>query len=446
MKSLYHLAAEAESDDESKKIVAHAKSSQSATRLKAMIELAKSEPTIAIMPDQLDQDPWLINVDNVTIDLRTGTACPHRRDDFITKIVPVRYDPAARCPTFLAFLNTIMANNTNLIDFLQRAAGYCLTGLTVERVIFILHGGGANGKSTLQEILRMLLGEFAMRVPTKMLMAKREDGVPNDLARLKGARFVSASETEEGRKLAESFIKDVTGTDTITARFMRAEWFDFRPEFKIFLATNHKPSIAGTDQAIWDRIRLVPFDIRIPDEQQDKHLLEKLSAELPGILNWAIEGCLEWQHTGLGTPEEVKNATQDYRHEMDTLGDWISDCCVVAAGTKTTAADLYKSYVEWSESQGEKTISQKMLGTKLKERGFESKSDGSTRWWQGIGLLGAVVQTDLTHASDLTHPDTDSDINRLFDTSRKVSRKTRQNVSEPPDASVDEEDDDAPTF
>lgn len=225
--------------------------------------------------------------------------------------------------------------------------------------MFILHGTGRNGKSTLLEVVRALLGDYAMRTPTSTLMTKRGEGIPNDIARLKGARFVSASESEDGRRLAESLIKDLTGGDTISARFLRAEFFDFRPEFKVFLATNHKPGIRGTDDGIWDRVRLIPFDVRILDDQLDPHLLSKLTKELPGILNWAIRGCLDWQSDGLGMPPVVAEATEAYRSEQGVLAMFIIDRCVVHPRASCGATTLYAAYKEWCEETGEWTAPQR---------------------------------------------------------------------------------------
>ena len=326
-----------------------------------------------------------MNVLNGTLDLRTGELRPHRREDLITKLAPVVYDHEARCPLFLAFLDRILAGNADLIAFVQRAVGYSLTGDVQERVLLILWGGGANGKSTLLETLRGMLGDYAMRTPTETLLVKREGAIPNDIARLKGARFVSASEADEGKRLAEAQIKEMTGGDTITARFMRAEFFDFRPEFKLWLATNHKPVIRGTDKAIWDRIRLVPFNVRIPEAEQDKGLGAKLRDELPGILAWAVEGCLAWQRDGLGIAKDVQAATASYRDEMDVVAAFITDVCTVAPGARVQSRVLYEKYKRWCEENGERAVSQKALGEKLRERGLEPrKGSGGARWWHGV--------------------------------------------------------------
>ncbi len=384
-------------------LVKHALRTESAARLMGMVTLAQSEPSIPVHPDQLDTDPWVLNVANGTLDLRTGQLRPHRRDEMLTKLAPVVYDSAAPSPAFTAFLDRIFAGNPDLITFVQRAAGYSLTGQTGERVFFILWGVGANGKSTLLEVLRTMLGDYAMRTPTETLLVKREGAIPNDVARLKGARFVTASEADEGKRLGEALIKDLTGNETISARFMRAEWFDFKPEFKLWLSTNHKPVIRGTDKAIWDRIRLVPFTVRIPDAEQDKQLGAKLRAELPGILRWVVDGCLAWQRDGLGMPAEVEEATAAYRAEMDLLAQFIEDACVVDAKASTTAKYLHAAYQGWCEANGERALTQKALGDKLRERGFEPRKAGKgRRVWDGIGVADGwrVAQGGAT--SDMT--------------------------------------------
>ncbi len=388
VRSIYAEAAAAEDEATRKAIAKHAVRSEGAARLEAMVTLAQSESGIPVDPDELDRHPWLLNVRNGTVDLRNGELLPHNRAHLMTKVAPVDFDPAASCPTFDAFLTRIMDGNEGLIRFIQRAAGYALTGDTSERVLFILHGEGRNGKSTLLEVMRMILGDYAVRTPTDTLMAKRDAGIPNDIAALRGARFVSASEADEGRRLAEATIKDLTGGDTISARFMRGEFFNFTPEFKLWLGTNHRPVIRGTDRAIWDRIRLVPFSVRIPDAEQDKQLRSKLLAEAPGILAWMVEGCLEWQRDGLGEPQEVTNATGVYRAEMDVLGAFLEDRCVVHEHAQVTAKALYAAYQEWCDETGEKPLTQKAVGLRLAERGFDSARLGNarTRTWLGVGL------------------------------------------------------------
>jgi putative DNA primase/helicase len=365
----------------------HAKFSESDARLRAMLSQARSEPGVAVKPEDLDSNLFLLTCNNGTLNLQTGDLRPHRQTDLITKLAPVDYEPRAECPLWEAFLATIMGSKPGLINFLRRAIGYSLTGDTSERALFIMYGSGANGKSTALETIRALLGDYAARTPAETLLARRDNAIPNDVAKLKGARFVSASETDEGRRLAEAQIKDLTGGDTISARFMRAEWFDFKPECKLWLSTNHRPVVRGTDKAIWDRLKLIPFDVRIAEEKQDRKLLSKLKAELPGILAWAVRGCLEWQAEGLGVPEEVRNATGDYQSEMDVLAAFIADCCVLTPNAQASATSLYQSYKRWCDDNGEKWSNQRVFGSSLAERGFEKRRSGATGAyvWYGIG-------------------------------------------------------------
>jgi putative DNA primase/helicase len=383
---IYQEAAAA--NDEARKAIAkHAMRSEAGARIKEMVDLARSD--VPVMPDELDADPDLLNAENGTIDLRTGELQEHRREDLITKIAPVEYDPDAAAPAWATFLERVLPSE-ELREFVQRAAGYSATGDTSEQCMFINHGTGANGKSTFQETAAAALGDYAMRTPTETLLAKRSDGVPNDIARLKGARFVSASETEEGRRLAESRIKDLTGQDTISARFMRAEFFDFAPTHKLWLSTNHKPEIRGTDNAIWRRIRLVPWSVAIPPNEQDKKLAAKLRDELPGVLAWVVRGCLEWRRVGLRDPEAVCRATVEYRAEMDVLGAFLSECCVLGDDQDVAAADLYRAYSEWCKDTGEAPVKQRRFGGQLTERGtferYRGGKDGGHRW-RGVDLL-----------------------------------------------------------
>ena len=389
VRRMYSEAAGIEDDFLRKQEIKHAIKSEANRQLKSMVEVASILEEIPITPDHLDQDPWLLNCLNGTIDLKKGKLMIQDREQLITKLATVEFDPTAKAPTWLAFLEKIMAGNQNLIRFLQKAVGYSLTGSTREQVMLILHGAGANGKSTFLEAIACMMGnEYTQQTPTSTLMAKKgEGGIPNDIARLKGARFVSAVEAEEGQRLAESLVKQMTGGDRLTARFMRSEFFEFKPEFKLWLGTNHKPQIRGTDAAIWRRIRLIPFIVTIPPEDRDLDLPTKLRNELAGILAWAVEGCLLWQKEGLGMPVEVMAATDIYRTEMDAIGAFIEDACTIHADAKESVGDLYREYTAWAEENGERALNKRQLSQRLGERGFVNvRGTGGWYFWQGFCL------------------------------------------------------------
>jgi putative DNA primase/helicase len=383
--SIYQEAAAAPDEEARKALAKHAVRSEAGSRIKEMVDLARSD--VPVMPDELDASADLLNTESGTVDLRTGELQEHRREDLITKIAPVEYRPDAAAPAWAAFLERVLPSE-ELRGFVQRAGGYSATADTSEQCMFINHGGGANGKSTFQEAITAALGDYAMRAPTEMLLTRRTGGIPNDVARLKGSRFVAASETEEGRRLAESLIKDLTGQDTITARFMRAEFFDFRPTHKLWLSTNHKPEIRGTDNAIWRRIRLIPWSVTIPPAEQDKKLLATLRHELPGILAWIVRGCLDWRREGLQAPDEVRKATGEYRAEMDVLAGFISECCEEGVDFWDYSKDLYETYKRWCEDNGERTENKRRFGERLRERGFERAKGGArgAHIWRGLRL------------------------------------------------------------
>jgi putative DNA primase/helicase len=388
VRRIYLEAADTEDEKERKALADHARRSEAEARIRAMLELAKSE--VPVYSEDLDVRPWLLNVQNGTVDLRRGALLPHRREDLITRIAPIAYDPEASAPTWGAFLERVLPGE-ELRAFVRRAVGYSASGDTSEQCMFINHGIGNNGKSTFVEALAAALGDYAMRAPTEMLMARRQGGIPNDVARLKGARFVSASESEEGRRLAESLVKDLTGQDTITARFMRAEWFDFTPTHKLWLSTNHKPEIRGTDNAIWRRIRLIPWAVTVPPAERDRKLPAKLREELPGILAWVVQGCLEWRREGLQEPEQVRRATGEYRAEMDVLAGFLADCCVVDSAAWVRFKDLYAVYQLWCEESGERSQSKQRFGSQLKERGYEpDRGTGNVPIRRGLGLRDDV--------------------------------------------------------
>jgi len=386
VRNIYIEAYNSADEKERKDLASHAKKSEGESRLRAMVKLAESEPTIPVTTDQFDSNPYLLNLLNGTLNLKTGKLQPHRREDLLTKICPVEYNPKAKYRIWKSFLNRIMNGDENLIQYLQKAVGYALTGDTREQVLFIFYGTGANGKTTFISTIMSMLGDYARSTPTETLLVNQGNRIPNDIARLKGARFVPAVEAEGGRHLAETLVKQITGGDAISARFLYGEYFDFHPQFKIFLAVNNKPIIRGTDLAIWRRIHLILFDVTIPTEQQDKDLLEKLKKELPGVLNWAVEGCLRWQGEGLGNPIPIEKATNKYRDEMDPVGRFLKDCCILDSKQRVIKRQFYNSYTEWCESNGEEQLNQFNLRQHLTKHGISEGRNNRTRYWEGVGL------------------------------------------------------------
>ena len=399
--SIYHEIADELDEEARKDLLAWAKASQFESRLNAMISLARSEPGIPVIPDELDADHMLFNCQNGTLDLQTGQLRAHDRRDLITKIAPVNYDPGAKYPAWDKFQLDITAGDLEMIAFKRRAWGYTLTGDTSEQCLFFAYGSGANGKSTELETMRAAMGDYGQQADFSMFLAKQNERISNDLARTKGARFISAIEAGENRRLDEVGIKQVTGQDTVTARFLYKEYFEFKPQFKLWLAANHKPTIRGTDNAIWRRIRLIPYTVTIPPEKRDKKLPTKLRAELAGILAWAVQGCLEWQRDGLHPPEKVIEATEGYRREMDILAAFLAEYCQEDDGKGgifiTSANDLYTAYKQWA---GDGSMTQQSFGLRLGEKGFEKKRESTTgrTIYKGIRLM-SVRKTEAEDPS-----------------------------------------------
>jgi len=385
---LWQSAIKVQDVDRRSALCRHALKSQYEGRIRAMISLAQWEPPIPVVESDLDSNLWLLNVQNGTLDLKTGLLLPHNRDDLLTKIISVPYDSNATCPTWDKFLDEITARDPDLIRFLQKAIGYSLTGDTREQVLFILFGAGANGKSTFINAILRLLGDYALQTPTETLLIKKHgNGIPNDVARLKGARFVAAVEAEQGRHLAEALVKQLTGEDKIAARYLYGEFFEFDPTFKIFLSVNHKPVIKGSDHGIWRRIRLIPFSVTFTADKIDAALSTKLAAELPGILRWAVEGCTLWQKEGLEPPAAVNAATETYRSDMDDVGEFIKECCEIDPEAKTPFKDLFDKYTAWSMKNGNDFPDQKQFAQGLTERGFNSGRNKTLgRYRSGIRL------------------------------------------------------------
>jgi putative DNA primase/helicase len=360
--------------------------SESARRRKAFIEVASWIPDLNVKTDNLDKNPWLLNVENGTVDLKTGDLREHRQEDMITKIACASYDKNADCPVWKKFLMEIMNYNAELIRFIQTAAGWAVTGDTSEQSMFILFGTGANGKSTFLNTIMNLLGDYAAATPTETFMKKNGDQITNDIARLRGTRFVTTTEAEQGRRLSEPLIKQITRNDRMTARFLYGEFFNFMPTFKIFMATNHKPVIKGTDYGIWRRIKLIPFTHTIAPDKMDKHLEEKLLCEGAGILNWLVEGAKRWCDEGLVMPDIVTSATDEYRGEMDVIGNFIKERCVQLEGLSVKARELFKCYQDWCEENNEHGCSERLFGLRLKELGFDQKRCNDGRYWQNIAI------------------------------------------------------------
>lgn len=364
--------------------------SESSRSLEAIVNLARVESGVAITPAQLNADPMLLAVDNGVIDLRTGRLAPHDRDQLITKLVPITYDPDAPCDRWELFLRQVLGDNADMIQFLQRAVGYSLTGQTGEQCLFFLYGAGANGKSTFLEVLRQLLAEYSTQADFTTFIEKKGDGPRNDIARLFSARVVTSSEVGEGKRFNESLVKTLTGDDMVAARYLYAEAFEYKPTFKLWLAANHRPIIRGTDNAIWRRIRMVPFTVQIPEADRDPNLKHVLRSEMPGILAWAVAGCLLWQQKGLGAPDQVTAATDAYRRESDTLGAFLEDCCDIGAEYSEPSTDLYLAYKRWAEEGGEFVMSQTRFGRDLEERGISVEKRGQAKmrkkWRVGIRL------------------------------------------------------------
>lgn len=374
------------SDERRKKLFGHWMRSQSSGRIDAMVQLARTEPGVPVTVAELDGDPWLFNTRSGAIDLRSSTLSVGERRHLVTKLAPVAHDPAATCPTWRWFVDWAMQGDAELVGFLQRAVGYSLTGSVAEQCLFFLHGSGANGKSTFLNVVQRLAGDYALAAEADLLLATTHERHSTGIADLVGRRLVVVQETDDGRRLAEATVKQLTGGDTIRARRMRQDNFEFRPTHKLWMAANHRPMVRGTDHGIWRRIRMVPFLNAVAPDAQDPALFDKLLVELPGILNWALEGCSQWRHGGLRPPPAVLNATQEYRTEQDHIGRFLDDCCELANDVCVSARDLRAAYERWCEENGERPWSAKAMAPQLVDRGCERVKGGYTRAWSWVGV------------------------------------------------------------
>lgn len=365
----------------------HAIKTESRAARKAMIDLLVAEKGITIPISDLDRDTWLLNVANGTVNLRTGKLQRFNRNDFITKQSTVSWDPAAKCPRFILFLDETFLGDKALMAFIKRVIGYILTGDVTAQVLIFFYGTGRNGKTTLVEIILALLGEFGIQAAPEILSLRKGEVHPTEQADLFGVRLAAAQEVKEGTSWDERAVKALTGGDRIRARKMRQDFFEFSPTHKFIVCANHKPIVKGVDEGIWRRIKMVPFKATIPIEKCDPTLPEKLRAELPGILNWALEGCLEWQKVGLAPPPEVLEATSSYRREMDIVGRFLDDKCEVIPSVREDNAQLYREFFDWCKNSGEDAPPSRRFGERLTELGYDLKKSGGVNYRRGVRLI-----------------------------------------------------------
>lgn len=363
--------------------------------------LREAQCHLAITPKELDRDPYQFNCLNGTLELRTGKLREHRREDYITRLAPVRYDADARSDLWERALDDWTGGNRELQAFLKRAAGYSMTGDVSEEVLFFVHGPAAAGKSSFLEAIKSTFGDYAKTADFDAFVQRRDMGIRNDIAELAGRRFVVSIEVDEGRRLAEGLVKMLTGGDTVRARFLYQEGFEFLPQFKLWLAANHAPKVRDDDSAMWRRILRIPFENVIPKERRDPAVKARLKDPDdvgPAILAWAVEGCLDWQKNRLQVPRLVEDATEQYRQDMDPLRRFFDDCCIFGDSLKVSTARLRQEYEKWCRENGEREVSGREFCERLRLRGCEQtaiKIMGKTvRGWAGIGVPGENQQEE----------------------------------------------------
>lgn len=395
IRSIYKEAASAQDDDQRKALAKHAMRCEAATKIRYMLELASKERGVPVSITDLDTVPFLLNCLNGTIDLRTGEVREHRKEDLITKLAPVKYDPSADSELFENFLERVLPGG-ELRKFVQKAFGYSATGDVGEEKLFFPFGPPATGKSTLLSAVEAALGDYAAMADFETFLQKDRgsEGPRNDIARLAGKRLVLSLEVQEGKKLAESLINQITGGDTVAARYLYKESFEFVPSFKLWLAANNRPKITGSDGAIWRRILQIPFDQVIPEQERDPSVKTKLrDVEVcgPAVLAWVIKGCLLWQKERLDPPAAVRELTDEYRKDQDPLKDFLEDCCVIQGNAQAKNKQLWESYTIWCRENGEKyPIGRKKFTQLLFSKGMDQFHDGRHRMWIGLCLKDSI--------------------------------------------------------
>lgn len=363
----------------------------------AIERMARADRRLAIEGDVFDRDPWTLNTPGGLVDLRDGIIRPARPDDYLTKMT--RAAPSGgTCPTWMRFIEQATVGDSELQGFLQVMAGYCLTGSTREHALFFVHGPGGAGKGTFVNTLQWILGDYSAVASMETFTESRNERHSTELAMLRGARMVTAQETEEGRRWAESRLKALTGGDPITARFMRMDNFTYTPQFKLVIAGNHRPGLRNVDEAIRRRMNLIPFTAKVDPAERDNDLPDKLRAEAEGILAWAIEGCKRWQRDGIRQSVRVSEATGEYLETEDTIGTWLEECCIRAEGARVKRSDLYGSYKAWAEANGEFAVPLKRWVPQMDSRGLEAIKSSGVPTVIGLGILPGAGAADYARA------------------------------------------------
>lgn len=367
--------------------VSWANNGANAHRLASCERVGRTMPTLIASHTLFDRDTHLLGVKNGVVDLRTGHLRPARPEQYITYSTNVSYFPDAQAPRWEQFISEIFGGKADLVGYIQRAIGYSLTGDISEQCLFMCYGSGANGKSVLLNMIKALGGEYTANAPFSTFEHGQQSGVGQDIVQLRGRRMVSSSETDDGSRLNEARIKAITGGDEVTGRYLFSRHeLTFVPTFKIWFATNYKPTIRGNDEGIWRRIRLIPFLENFSQDKRDPHLESKLRAELPGILAWAVRGAMAWHTQGLGEPVDVVEATSEYREESDIMGLFLSESTVRHEAASVQSGALYKSYQAWTEANGLGTLSNVKFSRAMEARGFEKRKTSAHNQWIGIGL------------------------------------------------------------
>jgi len=390
IESLHKDALLTSNEEEKGALRAHAMACQSSIRLNAMIELARTELEVVLMPEKFDADPMMLGVKNGVVDLRTGAFRPARRDDYISRRCNVDFDAAAKCPAWEGFLSEVTDGDAEYTAFLARVVGYILTGKVNEEVMFVAWGDGSNGKSTFRETIFAMMGTYAVNSDSGLLISQRDPSAASpDVAKLCGRRLVTINETQDDDRLNEARMKFVTGNDTITARVLHCNPFDFMPTHKGILTTNHLPNVAGTDDGVWRRLCKLTFTAKFRKEDAGTDIdfrEHRLMPELSGILNWAIAGCLEWQKQRLNPPKVVREASADYRKSMDTTARWRAGRCEKDPKAVSPSASLYDDYMAWAADEGVKSVSSTKFGRALSEAGFTKDRANNARVTLGLRL------------------------------------------------------------